>query len=340
MTIQDAYPLPRIDDLLHDVGASVWFTRLDLEAGYHQIWINPGDRHKTAFRLGKAVRGHCHFEWRVIPFGLKNAPATFQRFMTVVLALCAAFTIVYMDDVLIHSRSKLEHVEHVSKVFAVLKEKQLKVKKAKCEFFQQEIAFLGHVVNGGKIYIDDDKRAAIVRWKSPLKDARQVRQFVGLTSYYRTFIPHFSTIMEPLTTLTHKRSKFQWTWDAEQAMQLIQQQMAQVSACWVWQEGRLTRVVTDASGVGVGALLEQWVEDSKNWVMIAAWSRVLTPSQKNYSVTDKEWLAVVECVTRIWKHWLLGREFVVRMDHAPLKTAADHQKRKLYVPTAALVREG
>ena len=131
VTVQDAYPLPRIDDLLHEIGTSTWFTRLDLEAGYHQIWINPKDRAKTAFRIAKAVDGNCHFEWQVMPFGLKNAPATFQRYMTVVLAPCAAFTIVYMDDVLIHSSSEREHQEHVSKVFTVLREKQLKVKQTK-----------------------------------------------------------------------------------------------------------------------------------------------------------------------------------------------------------------
>ena len=254
-----------------------------------------------------------------MPFGLRNALATFQRYMTVVLAPCAAFTIVYMDDVLIHSSSEQEHREHVDQVFAVLREKQLKVKQAKCEFFRQKISFLGHQVSGGQITMDEGKRVAIVRWKSLLFDARQVRQFVGLASYYRTFIPKFSTIMEPLTTLTRKRSKFAWTWEAEQAMRQIQELMEQVSICWVWNEERQTRVVTDASGVGIGAILEQWNTEQGAWVMVAAWSRILTPCQRRYSVTDKEWLAVVDCVTRVWKHWLLGREFEVLTDHAPLR---------------------
>ena len=167
--------------------------------------------------------------------------------------------------------------------------------------------------------MDEGKRAAIARWKSPLSDAKQVRQFVGLASYYRTFIPRFSTIMEPLTTLTRKRSKFTWTWEAEDAMKHIQELMEQVSICWVWDEGRQTRVVTDASGVGIGAILEQWNDKQDAWVMVAAWSRILTPCQRRYSVTDKEWLAVVDCVTRVWKHWLLGREFEVLTDHAPLR---------------------
>ena len=167
--------------------------------------------------------------------------------------------------------------------------------------------------------MDEKKQDAITRWKTPLSDTKQVRQFVGLASYYRAFIPNFSTIMEPLTTLTRKRSKFAWTWEAEQAMQRIQEQMANVSECWVWNEDRATRVITDASGVGAGAILEQWDEGQGAWVMIAAWSRVLTPCQRRYSVTDKEWLAVVESVTRVWKHWLLGREFEICTDHAPLR---------------------
>ena len=319
VTVQDAYPLPRIDDLLHDIGASTWFTRLDLEAGYHQIWIHPADQHKTAFRLSKPVQGYSHYEWQVMPFGLRNAPATFQRFMTVVLAPCSSYTIVYMDDVLIHSPTKQKYIEHVTEVFRVFQEKKLKVKKTKCEFFQREISFLGHRVKEGQIYMDGDKREAIKQWKAPLTNAKQVRQFVGLTSYYRMFVPNFSTVMEPLTALTKKRSKFQWTWEADQAMNEIQQRMARAAACWVWQEQRPTRVVTDASGVGVGAILEQQVGEEQGWRMIAAWSRVLSSSQRNYSITDKEWLAVVECVTRVWKHWLLGREFEILTDHAPLR---------------------
>ena len=150
VTIQDAYPLPRIDDLLHEIGTSTWFSRLDLEAGYHQIWINPRDRYKTAFRIAKAVDGHCHFEWQVMPFGLKNAPATFQRYMTVILAPCAAFTIVYMDDVLIHSSSEQEHQQHVDQVFAVLREKQLKVKKSKMRIFQARDCVFGASSSGRK----------------------------------------------------------------------------------------------------------------------------------------------------------------------------------------------
>ena len=117
LTVADAYPLPRIDDLLHRLRGAKYFTKLDLQSGYHQIWIEPEDRHKTAFRIGEPVNGHCHFKWRVMPFGLKNAPPTFQRYMTLVMNECVDCCLVYMDDLLVYSPTQAAHVEHVKRVF-------------------------------------------------------------------------------------------------------------------------------------------------------------------------------------------------------------------------------
>ena len=120
LTITDAYPLPRIDDLLHKLGGAKYFTKMDLQSGYHQIWIEPHDRHKTAFRIGEPVDGNCHFEWRVMPFGLKNAPPTFQRYMTLIMSECCDCCLVYMDDLLVYSETMEAHKTHVARVFTTL----------------------------------------------------------------------------------------------------------------------------------------------------------------------------------------------------------------------------
>ena len=318
LTISDAYPLPRIDDLLHRLGTAKYFSKLDLQSGYHQIWIDPEDRPKTAFRIGEPVDGHCHFEWRVMPFGLKNAPPTFQRYMTLVMTHCADCCLVYMDDLLVFSTSLDEHIQHVTRVFAALEKAQLKVKLSKCVFGVTSVDFLGHTISQGLIEMDDTKKQAILRWKPPLTSAKEVRQFMGMVSYYRNFVPRLSTLAEPLTRLTRKRTSLEWGWEAEQAMENIKDAIIHAQSLMVWDPQLHTRITTDASNVGMGAIIEQ-LHDENKWQIVSSWSRKLTPCQQRYSTTDREWLAAVECITRVWKHWLLGKDFELRTDHAALK---------------------
>ena len=318
LTIQDAYPLPRIDDLLHKLGKAKYFTKLDLEAGYHQIWMEPDDRDKTAFRIAEPVRGHCLFEWRVMPFGLRNAPPTFQRYMTLVMTPCEGHCIVYMDDLLVYSATREQHVKDVANVFVTLRQAQLKVKRAKCVFGATAVEFLGHVVTEGRIAMEPSKKTAIVQWKSPLTTPKQVKQFMGIVSYYRNFIPRLSTIAEPLTRLTQKRTRMEWGWEAECAMERLKQAVIEADDLVVWDPTLPTRVSTDASDVGMGAIIEQRRCDEV-WCIVSSWSKKLSPCQTRYSVTDREWLAVVESVSRVWRHWLLGKAFQVRTDHAALR---------------------
>ena len=222
LTIQDAYPLPRIDDLLHRLAGSRYFSRLDLQAGYHQIWIQEQDREKTAFRLSEPVMGTCHYEWRVMPFGLKNAPPTFQRYMTLVMDSCADCCVVYMDDLLVYSEDLQSHGQHLHRVLQVLRDAQLKVKLSKYLFAQQEIDFLGHRIKYNTIAMAYDKTEAINAWPEVLKTVKQVRQFIGLVSYYRMFISHFATLAEPLIDMTRKTGKVIWTWEATQAVSRAQ----------------------------------------------------------------------------------------------------------------------
>ena len=161
-----------------------------------------------------------------------------------------------------------------------------------------------------------DKQQTIVNWKEPLKTAKQIRQFLGLASYYRNYVPYFATIAEPLIALTRKRATIQWTWEVQQAFRKIKDIIGQTIERQAWDPQRRTRITTDASGTGLGAIIEQQYEE--NWKTVAVWSRTLNSCQRNYSILDKEWLAILEAVTRIWKHWLIGREFEVHTDHAPL----------------------
>ena len=316
LTEQDAYPLPRIDDILHKVASSSVFTTLDLQSGYHQIQIRAEDRPKTAFRLATPVSGTCHYEWKVMPFGLKNAPPTFQRYMSLVLKDAAGFCDVYMDDIIIYSNTMEEHIEHVREVFTILRLAKLKVKLEKCTFGQRSVEFLGHVLKDGRIWMRPEKQQVIRDWHEPLKTAKEVRQFLGLASYYRNYVVNFATIAAPLINLTRKRAAIQWTWEVQEAFRKLKEAISQNIGRVCWDSSSKTRVITDASGVGLGAVLEQYHSD--RWETVAVWSRALNGCQRNYSILDKEWLAILEAVTRVWRHWLTGHQFEIYTDHSPL----------------------
>ena len=145
-----------------------------------------------------------------MPFGLKNALPTFQRYMTLVMNDCVDCCLVYMDDLLVYSPTQADHVEHVKRVFQALSTAQLKVKKTKCVFGVENVEFLGHVVSHGVIAMEDGKKEAIAKWEPPLTLAKEVRRFMGMVSYYRNFVPQLATIAEPLTRLTHKRTHMEW----------------------------------------------------------------------------------------------------------------------------------
>ena len=191
LTEQDAYPLPRIDDILHKVASARVYSTLDLQSGYHQIQIREEDRPKTAFRLASPVKGSSHYEWTVMPFGLKNAPPTFQRYMSLILKDCVDFCDVYMDDIIIYSATMEEHVLHVRTVLETLRDSNLKVKFKKCTFGQKSVEFLGHVLKDGRIWMRSEKQKVIAEWHEPLKSGKEVRQFLGLASLLPELRPKF-----------------------------------------------------------------------------------------------------------------------------------------------------
>ena len=316
VTKHDAYPLPRINILLQKLGRAKYFSKIDLASGFHQVPVREEAREITAFCTPQPVKGHSHFQWKVMPFGLVNAPATFQRLMDSVLGGLMNRCVVYLDDILIYSETLAEHLNSLQVVLDRLIKHRLYIKASKCSFVQQEITFLGYVVGAGEIRLESEKSNKICNWKPPLTSAKDVRKFWGLVSWCRMFFPHLASIAAPLTSLVGTRRKFIWTAEAEHAMRAIQEICLKAPVLIPWNEDCETRVTTDASDVGLGAVLEQKVNGI--WRPVEFWSRKLKSAETRYSATDKEWLAIVEAVSSHWRHLLERKKITVRTDHRPL----------------------
>ena len=303
LTVKNRYPLPRIDELLDRLHGSSVFTKLDLQSGYWQIRIKPEDIPKTAFRTR-----YGHFEWKVLPFGLTNAPATFQALMNKILQpYLDKFCVVYLDDILIFSRSPEEHMQHLQLVLEALEQNELYVGLSKCAFGLQEVGFLGHVVSANGIKPDPAKVTAVAEWPTP-KSLKEVRSFLGLTGYYRRFIRHYSDKALPLTELT--RADTPWCWGSAQQTAFDALKSALVSApVLVMPDPTLPfEVFTDASQFALGAVLLQ------NKHPVAFLSRKLTPTERNYPTGDREMLGILYALQQ-WRCYLEGAEFTVNTDH-------------------------
>ncbi|GJV48242.1 putative reverse transcriptase domain-containing protein [Tanacetum coccineum] len=220
LTVKNQYPLPRIDDLFDQLQGSRVYSKIDLRSGYHQLRVREEDIPKTAFRTR-----YGHYEFQVMPFGLTNAPAVFMDLMNrVCKPYLDRFVIVFIDDILIYSKSRKEHEGHLKLILRLLKKEELYAKFSKCEFWLSKVQFLGHVIDSEGIHVDPAKIESIKDWASP-KTPTEIRQFLGLAGYYRRFIEGFSKIARPMTKLTQKSVKFDWGEKAEAAFQLLKQKL-------------------------------------------------------------------------------------------------------------------
>ncbi|KAJ9531659.1 hypothetical protein QJQ45_021802, partial [Haematococcus lacustris] len=279
LTLRDQYPLPRIDDLFDRLSGCSVFSSLDLQAGYHQIRITPEDVPKTAFRTPEG-----HFQFKVLSFGLTNAPATFQRVMNdafaPVLGKCA---LVYLDDILVMSKSLPEHLQHLRLVFDLLRKNKLYAKMSKCEFMQLTLRFLGHVISAGAISVDPDKVRAIVDWPVP-SSLTQLQSFLGAANFVRKFVHNFSAISAPLTDLCGKLSAtFPWhSWpDHERhAFYELKAAVANVPMLRLPDHTQPFQVYCDASLQGVGAVLMQ------DGYPLAYLSKKLSSAEVNYTTAQ------------------------------------------------------
>ncbi|XP_017431977.2 uncharacterized protein LOC108339348 [Vigna angularis] len=311
LTIKNKYPLPRIDDLLDQLqGASV-FSKIDLRSGYHQIRVKEGDIQKTAFRSR-----YGHYEYVVMPFGVTNAPAIFMDYMNRIFRpYLDKFVVVFIDDILIYSKSHEEHEEHLRVVLGVLKEKELYAKLSKCEFWMKSVQFLGHVVSAEGISVDPTKVRAVLEWTSP-RSITEVRSFVGLAGYYRRFIEGFAKIVAPLTQLTRKDHPFAWTDRCEESFQELKRKLTSAPVLVIPNTAKPFEVYCDASHQGLGCVLMQ----EKRAVAYA--SRQLKIHERNYPTHDLE-LAAVVFALKIWRHHLYGATFQVFSDHKSLNISMD-----------------
>jgi hypothetical protein len=287
-------------------GACV-FSKIDLRSGYHQVTIKEKDMQKTAFRTR-----YGHYEFVVMPFGLTNAPTIFMDLMNRVFrSYLDKFVVVFIDDILIYSSSQMEHANHLREVLETLRRNKLYAKLSKCEFWLNEVVFLGHVISEKGISVDPKKIEAVLRWERPT-NVTEIHSFLGLAGYYRRFIEGFSTIASPMTRLTRKEVKFEWSKECETSFQELKSRLtsAPVLALPKEQEGFV--VYSDASSKGLGCVLMQ------HGRVIAYASRQLKPHEVNYPVHDLE-LAAVVFALRIWRHYLYGVQVQIFTDHKSLK---------------------
>ena len=305
-TIKNRYALPRIDDLVDQLRGAKLFTSIDLAQGYHQIRISKSDTEKTAFRTPIG-----HYEYRVLPFGLTNAPATFQTLMnTIYQDFLGKFVLVYLDDILIFSKDVKEHVNHVSEVLQRLRNHKLFAKISKCEFMKESLTYLGLHISGDGVRPDPAKVKTIKAWNTPT-NVHDVRSFLGFGNYFRKFIQGYSNLVAPLIALTKKDALFAWTKECEEAFQGVIWNLINAPTLVFPDPTRPYQVVTDASGSGLGAVL---LQDDRP---IAFESRKMTSAEKNYPVSEQELLAVVHAL-RTWRCYLEGCVgLTVITDHKP-----------------------
>ena len=307
----DAYPLPRIDETIQSLSRAKFFTTLDMISGYWQVGLTEEAWLKLAF----TVRGGL-YPWNVMPFGLCNAPSTFERLMeTVLQGLQWKNCLVYLDDVVIFSRSEDELIVRMDEVFTRLSRAGLKLKPRKCKFFARETEYLDHVVSEAGMAVSPDKITAITEWPVPT-NVTGVRSFLGTASYYRRFVQDFATVAAPLHRLTGHGAKWSWEAQHQEAFERLKQALATTPVLKYPVREAPYVLDTDASLTGIGAVLSQIVDGQE--MVLGYASRTLTKAEQNYCVTRRELLAVVH-FTKHYRPYLYGRKFTIRTDHSSLQ---------------------
>lgn len=320
ITRKDKYPLPRIDDLIERLHGARTFSTLDLKSGYWQIPMAPLDACKTAFKTDSGL-----YEFTVMPFGVTNGPATFQRFMDQILRPVSAFTMVYIDDIIIFSDNVDAHVQHLDRVLHELCRWNLRISLEKCTFFATEVRFLGFMVSASGIRADPTKVSAVKDWPRPTT-AKGVQRFLGMCAFYHKFIRSLSTIAAPLYALTAKNCPFIWKDDEEEAFCRLKTCLTDIPALAYPNPNLPYEMHTDASYIGLGAVLVQETRP------VAFASRTLTSAERNYHTTEKECLAVIWAL-RYFHPYIHGASLTIYTDHMALKAIM-----KLNAPKGRIAR--
>ncbi len=311
----DGYSMPRVDELLDRLGGTRYISTLDLTKGYWQVPLTEEAKPKTAFSTPSG-----HWQYRVLPFGLHGAPATFQRMMDILLRPHQSYAAAYLDDVVVHSESWEEHLAQLRRVLLELRRAGLTANPRKCHLALFEARYLGFQVGRGLIRPQEKKVTAILSAPQPTTKT-QVRAFLGLAGYYRCFIPNFSSLASPLTDLTRKGQpeKVPWGPEEEEAFQRVKTALTSEPILRAPDFSCPFLVQTDASDTGLGAVLSQ-VQDGEEHPVVYI-SRKLSPAEQHYAAVKKEALAVKWAVLEL-RYYLLGRKFTLITDHAPLQWMA------------------
>ena len=312
VTCKDAYPLPQVNDLIDTLSGHKYFTTLDLASGYWQVPVEKSSQEKTAF----VTPGGDIYHFKRMPFGLANAVPTFQRLMSNVLqGLLRNKCLVYLDDVLIVGHSFEEHINNLQEVLNAIKNAGLKLKPEKCHFGQTNVRFLGFQITNKGLSPDPEKVQAINEYPVP-KDLSELRRFLGMASYYRRFISGFSDIAHPLNHLLQKNVKFYWDQKCRNAFESIKEQLISSPILGFPDTDRDYSVYTDASDVGIGAVLAQ-VDDNGEERVISFASKAFSGAEKNWTATEKEAFAVVWALQH-FHPYVYGRKVRVITDHKAL----------------------
>ncbi|GBG70106.1 hypothetical protein CBR_g5737 [Chara braunii] len=311
ITVKNREPLPHIDDLLDRVQGCRYFRKIDLKSRNHQIAIRPEDEHKTTFQTRYGL-----YEFVVMPFDLCNAPGTFQHAMNRIFHdYLDKFVIVYLDDILIFSRTVEEHIGHLDKVLSLLRQHKFKINGEKCEFGRTRILYLGHEISAEGLRPDDAKVASIRDWPRP-QSVNEMRSFLGMTDDYRNFVKNYSIVVAPLTDLTRLDTPWEWTDRCAAAFRHLKHALTHYEVLKLPDPDKPFIVTTDASEYGIGVVLTQ--QEGPKLRHVEYMSKKM-PSQKLAKSTyEKELYAIYKALIH-WRHYLLGRFFYVRTDHQTLR---------------------
>jgi len=281
LTVPDAFPIKKISEMLRVLAEAKYLSTIDLEKGFWQVPLKKSDRHLTAFQTRKGL-----FQYRVMPQGLRNSPATFQRLMNKVLRGTDAFTFTYQDDILVFSKNFDDHLTHIRTVLQRLKQANLTVKSDKCQFGRDTVKFLGHIISSKGIEKNPEKVTAIRGLSSP-KTRKHLRKFLGAMGWFQNFVPSMATTATPLYRLLRLNRKFKWLPEHEQAFQQLKDDLANKTLLHHPDFSKPFYLRTDASNTGVSGYLFQ-LDEEGNELPIAFFSKSLTPTQENYATVEKE----------------------------------------------------
>jgi hypothetical protein len=307
VTIKNKYPLPHIEDLFHQMRGARVFFKIDLRSGYHQMKIRPSDIPKTAFSTRYGL-----YEFTIMSFSLTNAPAYFMNLMNKVFTeYLDRFVVVFIDNILIYSKNDSDHEEHLRMVLQKLWDNLLYAKYSMCQFWIDEVPFLGHIISDGGIPVDPTKVREIVAWKIP-STVTEIRSFMWLAGYYWQFIKGFSKIAKPMTSLLEKGKEFNWSWERQDSFNQLKLRLMSPPVLIMPDPHKGYDIYCDACRQGLGCVLMQ------EGHVIAYASRQLRKHELNYPTHDLELEAVVHAL-KIWRHYIMGTKCQVYTDHKSLK---------------------